>query len=75
MLYPKAGGLLHISQEELGELAGLSRSTTNMAIMRLKKLGLLHSEYVGIVVLDVERLKAFVHASTTDAADEVGKAP
>lgn len=63
VLYPKAGPRLQISQEELGELAGLSRSTTNGAITRLKKLRLVHTEYGGLLVPDVNALREFVYAS------------
>lgn len=63
VLYPKAGPLLNISQEEIGELAGLARSTTNTAITKLKGLRLVSTEYGGLLVLDLNRLRAFVHAS------------
>jgi CRP-like cAMP-binding protein len=63
VLYPRAGPLLNISQEELGELAGFSRATTNAAIAKLRKLNLVRTEYGGILVLDVERLRAFVHSA------------
>jgi CRP/FNR family transcriptional regulator, cyclic AMP receptor protein len=71
VLYPKAGPLLNISQEEIGELAGLSRSTTNMAITRLKKLKLVNTEYGGLLILDLDRLRAFVH-STNGAEEDDG---
>jgi hypothetical protein len=63
VLYPKAGPLLNISQEELGELAGLSRITTNLALTKLKKLQLLDTEYGGLLVLDLDRLRGYFHAS------------
>jgi len=66
VLYPQAGSLLKISQEEIGELAGLSRSTTNVAITKLKKLQLLDTEYGGLLVLDLDSLRAYFHASGVD---------
>jgi len=46
----------------LGELAGFSRATTNTAIAKLRKLDLVRTEYGGILVLDVDRLRAFVQS-------------
>lgn len=66
VLNPKASPLLNISQEELGELAGFTRSTINAALMKLRKLDLVHSEYGGILVLDVDSLRAFFHSVGTD---------
>jgi CRP/FNR family transcriptional regulator, cyclic AMP receptor protein len=66
VLYAKAGPLLNISQEELGDLAGLSRSTVNQAITKLKHLNLVNTEYGGVLVLDLERLRGFVYASGTE---------
>jgi CRP/FNR family cyclic AMP-dependent transcriptional regulator len=66
VLYPKAGPLLNISQEELGELAGFSRATTNAAIAKLRKMDLVRTEYGGILVLDIDRLRAFVHSVGID---------
>ena len=63
VLYPKAGPRLNMSQEEIGELAGLSRPTTNMAISKLKKLRLVCPEYGGLLVLDINRLREFAYAA------------
>jgi CRP/FNR family cyclic AMP-dependent transcriptional regulator len=62
VLYPKAGPLLNLSQEELGELVGLSRPTTNAALMKLKALRLVHPQYKGLLVLDVDRLRTFAYS-------------
>ena len=61
VLYANAGPLLNISQEEIGELAGLSRSTTNIALKRLHQLELVDTQYGGLLVLNLDRLKTFVN--------------
>ncbi len=58
-LYPGVGPTLPISQEELGQLAGLSRQRVNQALKRLEQEGLLRVEYGGITVLDLERMREF----------------
>jgi len=58
-LYPGIGPSLPISQEELGQLAGLSRQRVNQALKRLEQAGLLRVEYGGITVLDLERMREF----------------
>ena len=60
-LYPGNGPLLQISQEELGYLAGLSRQRVNQSLKLLENAGLLHIEYGGITVLNLEGLKQFEH--------------
>jgi CRP-like cAMP-binding protein len=60
ILYKKVGPLLDMSQAELGELAGLSRPTTNLALNKLKALNLVNPQYGGILVLDVPKLRQFV---------------
>jgi CRP/FNR family transcriptional regulator, cyclic AMP receptor protein len=67
VLYRNAGHALNISQEELGELAGLSRSTTNVALTKLKTAHLINTEYGGIMVLDINRLQGFVFSSEADS--------
>ncbi|WP_194273908.1 Crp/Fnr family transcriptional regulator [Variovorax paradoxus] len=57
VLYPMKGALLNISQAELGEIAGCSRATINTVLQRLKRAGLVHPEYGGILVLNVEELR------------------
>lgn len=69
VLAPTAGPLLNISQEEIGELAGLSRSTTNIAIAKLRKLKLVVPEYNGLLILDLARLKQFAYASSKSPSD------
>jgi CRP-like cAMP-binding protein len=64
VIAPNAGPLLNISQEEVGELAGLSRSTTNIALAKLKKLDMVRPEYRGLLVLDLARLRQFAFTET-----------
>ena len=59
LLYPGVGPSLPISQEELGQLAGLSRQRVNQALKRLEQAGLLRVEYGGITVQDLERMREF----------------
>ncbi|RCW68486.1 Crp/Fnr family transcriptional regulator [Pseudorhodoferax soli] len=59
-LNPMASPVVHMSQEELGELAGLSRSSTNAAISKLRKMGLIATSYAGVIVLNLHELSAFV---------------
>lgn len=59
VLYPRAGPMLNINQEEIGELAGLSRPTTNAALKQLKRLQLVNTEYSQLLILDLDRLKEF----------------
>ncbi len=58
-LYPGIGPLLPISQEELGQLAGLSRQRVNQALKRLEQEQLVHVEYGGVTVLSLEGLRQF----------------
>ena len=58
-LYPGIGPTLPISQEELAQLAGLSRQRANQALQRLEQAGLLRIEYGGITVTDLEGLRRF----------------
>jgi len=59
ILSPGTELLLDISQEEIADLAGLSRQRTNEAVKVLVENGLLRVERVGITVLDVDRLRRF----------------
>ena len=59
ILYPDAGDYLDITQEELGQMAGVSRPTANQAVKQLQDLGMLRSEYGGITILDLAQLRAY----------------
>ena len=57
VLYPGVGGLLRITQQELGYLVGLSRQRVNEALSALQDKGLIRIEYGGVRVLDLEGLR------------------
>jgi CRP-like cAMP-binding protein len=59
VLYPGVGGLLRITQQELGYLVGLSRQRVNEALQALQAGGLIAVEYGGVRVLDLERLRGY----------------
>jgi CRP/FNR family cyclic AMP-dependent transcriptional regulator len=59
-LYPGARPDLHISQEELGHLAGVSRQRANQALQTLEGAGLLKVDYGVITILDVDGLRTYV---------------
>ena len=57
VIYPHTGPVLSISQQELGELAGMSRQRANGTVSKLKKAGV-QGQYGAIVVLDLPAPKA-----------------
>jgi CRP/FNR family cyclic AMP-dependent transcriptional regulator len=59
VLYPGVGPSLPVSQEELGQLVGLSRQRVNQALKRLEGEGLLEVGYGGITVRDLEKLRYY----------------
>lgn len=59
VLYPRLGPHIDITQEEIGELSGLSRQIVNKNLKVLESEGLLRIEHGGITVLDLERLSRY----------------
>lgn len=59
VLYPGVGGLLRITQQELGYLVGLSRQRVNQALNTLAAQGLIGIEYGGVRVRDLDALRTF----------------
>lgn len=59
VLYPGVGGLLRITQQEMGYLVGLSRQRVNEALQALQALGLIRIEYGGLRVLDLDGLRRY----------------
>ena len=59
ILSPGTERTLVITQDEIAELAGLSRQRTNEALKRLEERGMLRVERVGITILDLGRLRTF----------------
>ena len=59
ILSPGTERTLAITQDEIAELAGLSRQRTNEALKRLEEREMLRVERVGITILDLEKLRTF----------------
>jgi len=60
VLYPGVGEVLHITQQELAYLVGLSRQRVNEALTRLAAQGAIQVEYGGLRILDPAALSAQV---------------
>ena len=58
-LYPGNRDQLPLSQEELGNLVGLSRQRVNQALKKLAAAGLIRVDRRGVTILDLQRLKRF----------------
>jgi CRP-like cAMP-binding protein len=59
VLYPGVGPSLPVSQEELGQLVGLSRQRVNQALKRLEAEGLVRVDYGSVTILDLAGLKGY----------------
>jgi len=59
ILYPGNKPHLPVSQEEIAQLAGISRQRANQALQRLEQAGLLRIDYGGITVIDLAGLRNF----------------
>jgi len=59
VLYPGSGPTLPLSQEEMGQLVGLSRQRVNQALNTLERAGLVRVDYGGVTVLDLPGLRRF----------------
>lgn len=64
--YPKQTMMLKISQEEVGQLAGLSRQRVNSAFKVLEERGLIRVSYGEIHILDIGKLSTFDSSSLDD---------
>lgn len=58
-LYPGSRSTLPISQEELGQLVGLSRQRVNQSLRVLEQAGLLRADYGAVTVLDLAGLREY----------------
>jgi CRP-like cAMP-binding protein len=58
-LYPGNTSTLPISQEELGQLVGLSRQRVNQSLQVLEQAGLVRVDYGAVTVLDLPRLRDY----------------
>jgi CRP-like cAMP-binding protein len=61
-LYPTAEGNIKMSQVELAQLAGVSRSIVNRVLQRLERRGLLKVDYRSITLIDPQGLRRFSEA-------------
>jgi CRP-like cAMP-binding protein len=59
VLYPDRGPTLPLSQEEMGQLVGLSRQRVNQALNTLERAGLVRVDYGAVTVLDLVGLGRF----------------
>ncbi len=57
LLYPDVGPTLPLSQEEIGQLIGVSRQSANRALKHLQAAGLIEVEYGRVRVLSLEGLR------------------
>lgn len=64
VLYPGMGSALLVSQQELGELAGLSRQRTNAAIKDLEQGSLVQANYGSLLVTDLQALRNFARGDS-----------
>lgn len=69
VLYPGVGGLLRITQQELGYVVGLSRQRVNEALSHLQARGLIAIEYGGLRVLDLDGLRSASFTRGGEAAE------
>jgi CRP-like cAMP-binding protein len=59
VLYPGCGPTLPLSQEEMGQLVGLSRQRVNQALNTLERAGLVRVDYGSVTVLDLPGLRRY----------------
>ncbi len=57
VLFPGVGEVLHITQQELAYLVGLSRQRVNEALQNLAAAGVLQIEYGGLRILELTALR------------------
>jgi CRP/FNR family transcriptional regulator, cyclic AMP receptor protein len=58
-LYPHASPVVHMSQEEIGLLAAVSRQRANESLHALERAGLLRVDFGAVTVLDLPGLRAY----------------
>ena len=63
VLHPRAGTVVKLRQQELADLAGLSRQCVNRSLAQLQVRGLVRVQYGGVQVLDAAALAREVRAS------------
>ncbi len=76
-----SGGVLQITQQEIGQFCGLSRQRVNQALQRLERDGVIGLRYGGVEVRDVRLLRNWrpnpgpANASTPRLSDNGSHAP
>lgn len=65
VLYQRMSTALPMSQSELGELVGLSRSSISGALKQLEREGLITTQYGGIVLNNVAGLRSYESSGAT----------
>ena len=66
VLFPGVGEVLRITQQELAYLAGLSRQRVNEALRHLESQRLIHIEYGGLRILDMDGLRRSLFEQSSD---------
>jgi CRP/FNR family transcriptional regulator, cyclic AMP receptor protein len=66
VLFPGVGEVLRITQQELAYLAGLSRQRVNEALRTMASQQLIHIEYGGLRILDMEGLRRSLFEQSGD---------
>jgi CRP-like cAMP-binding protein len=59
ILYPWTANTMHLSQEEIGYLSGVSRQRVNQALQELERAGLLEVGYGGVTISDLQGLRRY----------------
>ncbi len=54
---------IHLPQEELGQMLGTSRQSTNKLLKRFQQQGLIETKYRHVILKDLTRIKAMVQDS------------
>ncbi len=68
LLYPDVGPTLALSQEEIGQLIGVSRQRANQALKRLEAAGLIAVEYGRVRVRSLDGLRSWDDAADSGAS-------
>lgn len=59
ILYPKMGAAVSFTQQEIGELVGLSRQSVSAALKKIQAEGHITTEYNVVIVKDVQALRLY----------------
>jgi CRP/FNR family transcriptional regulator, cyclic AMP receptor protein len=73
LLYPDVGPTLQLSQEEIGQMIGMSRQRANQALKRLEAAGLIAVEYGRVSVRSLDGLRAYDDSAGVAPAPAAGR--